>query len=39
MSTAELAAAMNVSPKTILRRKRAGQIAPAAQVSKRTLRW
>ena len=42
LTTKELAARLSVSPKTLLRRKKANQIAPALQLGKRgraALRW
>jgi len=39
LTTRELAEAMNVSPRQVRRLKRAGKIAPVAQLGARTLRW
>ncbi|MBI4382370.1 MAG: hypothetical protein HY574_14425 [candidate division NC10 bacterium] len=38
LSTRQMAARLGVSPKTLLRRKRRGQLAPAIQVG-RLIRW
>lgn len=39
LSTRELAQRLGVSAKTVLKRKRAGEIRPAMQAGKRLIRW
>jgi len=39
LSTSELASRLGVSPRTVRRRKKSGDLTPALQLGKRVLRW
>ena len=39
LTTGELATRLQVSPRTIRRRRKAGELTPALQLGKRVLRW
>lgn len=39
LTTSEMAARLNISTKTLLRRKSRGDIRPAVQYGKRLIRW